>query len=198
MLPNLQSRNEVFKSKVVLEIGSGVGLLAIIGSLSGVRKMIATDLDHALSLTTKNLVRNLNGDVDNFEVMSLDVTNFQDANKFSDVDVIIGADVIYDFDVTDGIVNVVKKVACLQPFKPKTFLFSVEKRFIFSVESLDTVAPAFDYFVTLLEDLKSDLSVKHNIALSVDYLTLSSINQAFCYERSKDLSVIELKTYLTL
>ena len=157
--------------------------------------MIATDLDRVVNLTTKNLERNLSDNVDNYEVTTLDVTSLEDGERFRDVDVVIGADVIYDFDVTDGIVNTLKKLACLKPFKPKTFLFSVEKRFIFCVESLDTVAPAFDYFVTLLEDLKSDLFLSAGIVLSIDLLTLASINQTFCYERSKDLTVVEIKSF---
>lgn len=150
------------------------------------------------SLLTKNLKRNLSDNVDNYEVSTLDVTDFKVSDQFSNVDVIIGADVIYDFEITDGIINTIKMLICQKPFKPKKIWFSVEKRFIFSVDSLDTMAPAFDYFVTLLEDLRSDLFVNDNIVLSIDFLTLSTIKQSFCYERSKELAMIEFVSSLSL
>jgi predicted nicotinamide N-methyase len=42
---HLFQNHDFFKFKTVLEIGSGVGLVAVIASLCGVNKMFATDLD---------------------------------------------------------------------------------------------------------------------------------------------------------
>jgi hypothetical protein len=46
----------------------------------------------------------------------------------------------------------------------------------------------------MLEDAKADLMVKHGIDLLVDTVPLSSVAQSFCYERSKDLTLLKLTT----
>ena len=179
------------QQKFALEIGSGVGLVSIVASLCGVKRIVATDLDILMKTIQNNFARNLSYEVDISSAV-LDLKAFNDDQFNNVVDSVIGADVIYDFDLTDGIIETVKKVICCRPFKPKIFLFSVEKRFIFSLDVIDTVAPAFDYFVTLLEHLKSDLISSEGVILSIDFVPLDLVKQSFCYERTKDLKILKV------
>ncbi len=132
--------------------------------------MKATDLPIAIPLLVKNCENNLSDFVNNLEVSTLDVTSPPD---FADpVDVVIGADIIYDYPITDGIIDTLKKLIRGNSTKSITILFSVEKRYIFTIKTLDTVAPAFDYFETKLEDLKSDLLDNLNIGLDIQRVNL--------------------------
>jgi predicted nicotinamide N-methyase len=193
-----QNQSDCVQSKLVLEVGSGTGLVAIVAGLCGAKTVFATDLPFILPLLKINLDKNVSNSVGIFDISTLDVTsppNFEDV-EMGDVDVVIGTDVVYDYEITDGLVDTIKKLICRKPFKEKKFLFSVEKRYIFSVDSLDTVAPAFDYFETRLEDLKSDLLLNDNVILEIDYIPISQIFQSFCYERSKDLTLLKLVSSL--
>jgi len=142
-----------------------VGLCAIVASLCGAEKVIATDIPLSIPLLVKNCEKNLANFANNLEVSKFDVTSPPDLD--TPIDVIIGTDIIYDYTITDGIIDSLKKLICRNSPKCITILFSVEKRYIFTVETLDTVAPAFDYFETQLEDLKSDLFENQNIALNI-------------------------------
>ena len=142
----------------------------MIASLCGAGKVVATDIPLSIPLLVKNCENNLSAFADNLEVSTYDVTSPPD---FTDpIDIIIGADIIYDYTITDGIIDSVKKLICQNSSKCVTILFSVEKRYIFTVETLDTVAPAFDYFETQLEDLKSDLLENQNISLDIQRVNL--------------------------
>ena len=126
---------------------------------------------------------------------TFDVTSpKKSVDNFESVDLVLGADLVYDFELTDGIVETLKMLLIVQQkeAEKKTILLTLEKRYIFTVKNLDTVAPAFDYFVTQLEDLKSDLLLNWNLILNIDPVPLHQIRQSFCYERTKDLTLLKL------
>ena len=190
-----QHRSELVLSRSVLELGSGVGLVATVAALCGARHVHATDLQLALPLLTKNIEKNLPSHlVDKVKASTFDVTSpKKSVDNFESVDLVLGADLIYDFELTDGIVETLKMLLVqLKESEKKTILFTLEKRYIFTVKNLDTVAPAFDYFVTQLEDLKSDLLLNWNLILNIEPVPLHQICQSFCYERTKDLTLLKL------
>ena len=68
------------------------------------------------------------------------------------------------------------------------FVFSVDKRYIFTIDDLDAVAPAYEYFIAKLTDLSCNQWNIYNEELSVE-----DVKQYFCYERSQDLCIIRIK-----
>jgi predicted nicotinamide N-methyase len=104
--------------------------------------VVASDLAAVLPLLKKNVSANVSERVAAaIDVATVDVTKFDAADIDARVDVVVGADVIYDYDITDGIVDAIVKLAARTPFKPLTLLFSVEKRYIFSTKNMDTEVP---------------------------------------------------------
>lgn len=77
----------------------------------------------------------------------LDLTAI-DQDYINNYDVIIGADVIYDNDLTDGIITFIEKSIRHSKGRKLRILFTVEKRYVFTIKDLDTVAPSFDYFLS--------------------------------------------------
>ena len=63
----------------------------------------------------------------------------------SDYDYILAGDIIYDDAITDAFITFINKT--LDAFKQTAFLVSLEKRFVFTVMDLDTVAPAYQHFI---------------------------------------------------
>ena len=190
-----QHRSELVLSRSVLELGSGVGLVATVAALCGARHVHATDLELALPLLIKNVEKNLSSHlVEKVKVSTFDVTSpKKSVDNYESVDLVVGADLVYDFELTDGIVETLKMLIVQQKeVEKKTILFTLEKRYIFTVKNLDTVAPAFDYFVTQLEDLKSDLLLNWKLILNIEPVPLHQICQSFCYERTKDLTLLKL------
>ena len=106
-----------------MELGSGVGLVAIVAALCGARQVQATDLQIALPLLNKNVEKNLSRHlVENVvKVSTFDVrspSNF--VGNFEGVDVVVGADIVYDFELTDGIVQTLKELIVQCRIKHRT------------------------------------------------------------------------------
>jgi len=76
----------------------------------------------------------------------LDIANFSENNILSDFEVIIGADIVYDDLLTEQITCLLEAFFKRSSHR-KVALFSLEKRYIFTLKDLDTVAPAFDLFI---------------------------------------------------
>ena len=98
----------------------------------------------------------------------------------SDYDYILAGDIIYDDAITDAFITFINKT--LDAFKQTAFLVSLEKRFVFTVMDLDTVAPAYQYFIGRLKTIDVDIT----------YLDIH-FKQYFCYDRSKDMVLMEIR-----
>lgn len=175
-----------FSGKTVLEVGSGTGLASIIASFCG-SKTISTDIGNSdiLDLIQRNV--KLNNDLvkNDVSIRSLDFGD--DVDKFEyfvNVETIIAGDIIYDNDVTEKFV----KFLCHLKAKVKkkvSVIVAMEKRYVFTVADLDTVAPAYDFFLEMLSTVKEDLSYEHIEA---------NFPQYFCYERSTEMLLIKIET----
>jgi hypothetical protein len=95
-------------------------------------------------LSRSNIDRNLSSS--NIDVAALDITSSDDL-VLSNYDVIIGADIVYDDVLTEGIVLMLTKIFSNSQDR-KVVLLSMEKRYIFTLEELDTVAPAYDFLMS--------------------------------------------------
>ena len=62
-------------------------------------------------------------------------------------------------------------------FLLRFILFSVDKRYIFTIDDLYTVAPAYEYFMD-----RPDLDPQQCWNISIEELSTEKIHQTFCWE----------------
>lgn len=177
-----------FKKKSVLEIGAGTGLASIaLSRFCSDNSIFTTDLPELVDLLKENLHSN---NSKNVEVFPLDLKDFTKDNKvFREIDIVIGADVIYDNDVTDGVINFLQWILHDSSRGNLEFIFTIDKRYIFTIDDMETVAPSYEYFMSQLTDL--DQTGAWNI--KIEEIPADQIHQTFCYERSPDLCLILIK-----
>ncbi|CAH2090952.1 unnamed protein product [Euphydryas editha] len=167
--------------KTVLELGAGTGLSSFVAAIYA-KKVVCTDIDIGgiLELIKLNAKYNSKLIKSQFKVMPLDFTDINWDRALLDeikrTDIIIAADVIYDDDVTAAFVSTVQKMLKTNP--PKTLYMVLEKRYVFTIEHMDSVAPCYETFLSLLDKLKTDLTVEQ---LPIDF------PKYFTYDRVKDL-----------
>ncbi|XP_062527107.1 methyltransferase-like protein 22 isoform X2 [Bombyx mori] len=151
------------------------------------RKVIRIDINVGGILDLINLNAKYNKDLikSHFSVMPLDFTDTAWSSKLNnvikEVDFIIAADVIYDDDVTAAFISTIQKILNLKP--PKTVYVVLEKRYVFTIEHLDCVAPCYETFLTLLDKVKSE---NVHSTWTVEQLPLD-FPKYFTYDRVKDL-----------
>ena len=176
-----------FKKKSVLEIGAGTGLASIaLSRFCSDNSIYTTDLPELVDLLKENLHSN---NSKNVEVFPLDLKDFTKDTKFREIDIVIGADVIYDNDVTDGVINFLQWILHDSSRGNLEFIFTIDKRYIFTIDDMETVAPSYEYFMSQLTDL--DQTGAWNI--KIEEIPADQIHQTFCYERSPDLCLILIK-----
>ncbi|XP_045451105.1 methyltransferase-like protein 22 [Melitaea cinxia] len=167
--------------KTVMELGAGTGISSFVAAIYA-KKIICTDIDVGgiLELIKLNAKYNSKLIKSQFKVMPLDFTNIDWDRALLDeikrTDIIIAADVIYDDDVTAAFISTVQKLLKTKP--PKTLYMVLEKRYVFTIEHMDSVAPCYETFLTLLDKLKTDLTLEQ---LPLDF------PKYFTYDRVKDL-----------
>lgn len=214
---------ELFQDKTVLEIGAGTGNILtvsrknkclfskfdltdffhflgissiVISKHCNPKEIIVTDLDILMDTLKKNLQRN-KVNFENTKLEVLDVNAYESSTifpKLPNFNVILGADVIYSKDITDGIFNVISKYSLDNSANKdsdfdKKLYFAIDKRYIFTLDALETVAPAYEYFMSKIDELRAWKK------LTVSIYEESEIEQAFCYERSKDLVVVSVQIH---
>jgi len=184
----IMDNRDIFTSdQVVLELGSGVGLTGIVAAIY-CKEVIFTDIDNKdiLSTIEKNIHLNRDLIVGHTTVTPL---NFSEPelldtlrNKLRDVKIIIAADVIYDNDITEQFVNILKKIMAISP--RKTAYIGMEKRYVFSSVDLDVCAPCYEFF--------SELLAQNNDWCQVELLNCVDIPQYFQYKKVKELVIFKL------
>ncbi|CAH2256644.1 jg19618 [Pararge aegeria aegeria] len=143
---------------------------------------IDIDLGGILELIKLNAKYNSKLIKSQFKVMPLDFTstdwNVSLLDEIKRTDVIIAADVIYDDDVTAAFISTIQKILNTNP--PKTIYIVLEKRYVFTIEHMDSVAPCYETFLALLDKVKihSNWIVEQ---LPTDF------PKYFTYDRVKDL-----------
>lgn len=89
--------------------------------------------------------------------------------------------VIYDDDVTAAFVSTIQKILNTKP--PKTLYVVLEKRYVFTIEHMDSVAPCYETFLALLDKVKTD---NIHSTWTVEQLPLD-FPKYFTYDRVKEL-----------
>ncbi|CAB3220572.1 unnamed protein product [Arctia plantaginis] len=173
-------------NKCVLELGAGTGLTSFVAALYA-KKVVCTDIDLGgiLELIKLNAKYNRSLIKSNFKVMPLDFTDTnwkpQVLDEIKHSDIIIAADVIYDDDVTAAFISTIQKILNIQP--PKTLYIVLEKRYVFTIEHLDSVAPCYETFLALLDKVKTE---NQHSTWTIQELPLD-FPKYFTYDRVKDL-----------
>ena len=182
---DFKKKSAVGHWKNVLEIGAGTGLASIaLSRFCSDNSIFTTDLPELVDLLKENLHSN---NSKNVKVFPLDLKGFTKDNKvFREIDIVIGADVIYDNDVTDGVINFLQRLLDDATKDTLEFIFTIDKRYIFTIDDMETVAPSYEYFMSQLTDL--DPAEAWNI--KCEEIPADQIHQTFCYERSPDLCLI--------
>jgi len=179
--------HQEFSDKTVLEVGSGTGLASIAASICGARA-IATDINNCdiLELIKSNCSQNKSLMKKGVEVHALDFEdNLEKMDFLDDVDVIVAGDIIYDNMITDKFIEFLEKYQ-RKKARATIVYIALEKRYVFTIAELDTVAPAYDYF----EEKLKGLCDKEN-GLSYSYES-TEFPQYFCYEKSKEMIIIKI------
>jgi len=206
----LLSKEEIVDSHQglnVLELGAGTGLLSLVAAIHpSVLKVTSTDLAHIVTLTERNIKRNLRNNEANIEVLPLDLTadNSDILNRLGPtVDLIVGADVIYDDTLTQALVCFFRNFAEARKKggvgKCFEVLLSFEKRWNFTLDSLSVTAPAFDNLMTSLAELRdaSDTVFEFECTFIDDKDSKEPVPQYFCYERSADLQILHINFHFS-
>ncbi|KFH65885.1 hypothetical protein MVEG_07988 [Podila verticillata NRRL 6337] len=201
---------------VALELGAGTGISSIAsGILTNVRKMFCTDFDtNVLSNCQSNVninsirpgntivTRRLNWflpcpmevegeDEDDYSWTLEEMQEWTDEGAF-----IFAADVVYDDSLTDALVECLERLLTvpLPAGHPRhehgrVAYMTMEKRYNFSLNELDVVAQAHDYFVQRMG---------RSTQLHLTRLDTGSIGRHCDYERTKDLELFQIACRLSL
>lgn len=173
-------------NRSVLELGAGTGLTSFVAALYA-KKVICTDINMGgiLDLIKLNAKYNKKLVKSQFKVMPLDFTDTAWSpallTEVKQASIIIAADVIYDDDLTAAFVSTIQKILNTEP--PKTLYMVLEKRYVFTIEHLDSVAPCYETFLTLLDKVKTENA---HSTWDIQQLPLD-FPKYFTYDRVKDL-----------
>ncbi|XP_028413543.1 methyltransferase-like protein 22 isoform X2 [Dendronephthya gigantea] len=191
-----------FDGCIALELGGGVGLCSIVMARVA-KRVFCTDIRDSLDVCESNKLRNHDifkyATTDN-EVMVIRELDFfhssrilddmdhdhkwtkEDKNDLKRLSVIMASDVIYDDALTDAFLDTVDKLLVLNPHS--AMYISLEKRINFTLEALEIVSPAYDYFMNKLEVLTK----KNPPSIKIEKLE-TNFPQYFKYERVKELEL---------
>ncbi|KAJ2943670.1 hypothetical protein O0L34_g16782 [Tuta absoluta] len=175
------------KDKTVLELGAGTGVTSFVAAYYA-KKVVCTDINMGgiLELIKLNAKYNAKLIKSQFQVLPLDFTKTWSKElekEIQQTDIIIAADVIYDDDVTAAFVATIQKMLNTNP--PKTIYIVLEKRYVFTIEHLDNVAPCYETFLTLLDKVKNE---NMNATWTVEQMTID-FPKYFTYDRVKELVI---------
>ncbi|BES90884.1 Putative methyltransferase [Nesidiocoris tenuis] len=148
----LTHRDE-FENKNVLELAAGVGFTSIVAGTIA-KRVTCTDISTGgiLELIQRNLDRNRNLVKASSFVLEFDFyadewsTSLEQNVKQAEI--ILAADVIYDNELSEVFVRCLTKIFKIAP--KKTLYLALEKRYVFALEDLDTVAPCYEHFFKYL------------------------------------------------
>lgn len=187
---------DIFSGTHILELASGVGLTSIVAAMFA-KKVTITDINRGdiLHLIERNIDRNaelVKADVKVKEIDFLDPSTIdQIRDSIVDVSILLAADVIYDNLLTDGFIRTVLQLMSESP--NKTLYLAMEKRYVFTMEDMDSVAPCYEYLLTQLDWLRcQNLS---RIEWTVELLD-APCEQYFTYERNRHLILWKIQAKL--
>ncbi|XP_065561049.1 methyltransferase-like protein 22 isoform X2 [Artemia franciscana] len=180
------------KDEIVLELGAGVGLTSIAAAMV-TKKVYATDVDRGeiLKMIKSNVEENkehINGEV---IVNELDffTKEWKESLKqiLPEVTTIIAADLVYHNTLTDAFVDTLKDL--MTSGKDKQAFIALERRCVFTLEDMETVAPCYDYFRKSLDALVDSTIEGWNMELIE---IKENFPQYFCYEKVRELVILKI------
>ncbi|CAH0390705.1 unnamed protein product [Bemisia tabaci] len=175
---------KTFLDKNVLEVGAGMGLTSIVASIFA-KRVVATDVDIGgiLALLKKNFDANKALAKSCIQIFPLNFYernwNFELEKAIKECNIILAADVIYDNDVTEEFVKSIEKMLST----PKILYICLERRYVFTLDDLDTVAPCYEHFWKYFDQTRTKPS---NKSWMVEQVPLD-FPQYFQYDRNKHL-----------
>lgn len=184
------SNPNLFKNKVILELGAGVGLTSIVASFPAA-EVICTDINikGILKLIHRNFIRNKAYIKSKIYVKELNFLNLKWSTfykkRINEATVILAADVIYDEAVTKGFVQTLAEL--LNSDVQKVVYIALEKRYVFTTAKMETIAPMYEEFLNLIE-------AKH-LNWHIEYIKID-FPQYFKYNRVKQMVLIKIENKL--
>ncbi|XP_029724270.2 methyltransferase-like protein 22 [Aedes albopictus] len=185
-----------FKNKKILELGSGVGLTSIVSSFYA-REVLCTDIDVGglLQLIQANILRNSSLKNPNCNVVVTELNfkvpyvNYPDALKaqLQDVEYVIAADVIYDDNITEAFVMTLENLLLELP-KLKGIYIALEKRYVFTLEDMDSVAPSYEHFLRVFYRRNNRFGITRWKLMQIPL----NFPRYFEYEKIKDLVLLKI------
>ncbi|KAH8406897.1 hypothetical protein KR222_010513 [Zaprionus bogoriensis] len=143
-------------TQTIMELGAGVGLTSIAAAIHNAGQVYCTDvnLGNILALIQRNVQRNaplLRGHVAVIEYdFMASVSQLSPAllAAIDASDVIMAADVIYSDALTDALVAVMEHIfeRARISGRSKCIYMALEKRYVFTLEDCDAVAPMYEHF----------------------------------------------------
>nr|CAG4650432.1 EOG090X0C5G [Sida crystallina] len=173
----------------IVELGAGTGLTSVVAAMVA-GKVTSTDIDlgSILALIETNCQLNKQYIFGDVSVLELDFNKHyyteELQSQIENADLVIAADVVYHDDLTDAFLKSLKKL--MATGKEKTALIALEKRYVFTISELDSVAPCFDYFHEKLLQVMAGYRIE-----AVD---TGRIAQYFCYEKVKELVLFRISS----
>ncbi|KAH8364012.1 hypothetical protein KR084_001578 [Drosophila pseudotakahashii] len=187
----LFSKKDEFSGKTLMELGAGVGLTSIAAAIHNPGRIYCTDVNLGciLKLIRGNVQRNsqlLSGKISvlEFDFLARKEEQSQDlVEAIDNSDIILAADVIYSDTLTDAFITVVDNLLerGRQTGRPKTIYMALEKRYVFTLEDCDSVAPMYEYLIR--QTINKPWNMEH---MPLDF------PQYFEYDRCKQLILIKI------
>ncbi|XP_014609992.1 PREDICTED: methyltransferase-like protein 22 [Polistes canadensis] len=181
------SNPDLFKGKIIMELGSGVGLTSIVASFLA-KEIICTDINlgEILNVVKRNFIRNISYVKCKFHIEELNFLNLKWSQSLEEkidvTDIIIAADVIYDDVITDGFVTTLDKI--LKKKDSKIAYIALEKRYVFTVANMDTVAPMYEEFLRCIR--------RRNLNWNIEYVKID-FPRFFKYDRVKHMILMKIE-----
>ncbi|KAK2584931.1 hypothetical protein KPH14_002526 [Odynerus spinipes] len=185
------SNPNLFRQKVIMELGSGVGLTSIVASFVA-KEVICTDINlgEILKLVQRNFMRNISYVKCKFHVEELNFLNLEWSKSLEEkvnmTDIFIAADVIYDDVITDGFVTTLGK---LLSKGPKTAYIALEKRYVFTIADMETVAPMYEEFLRCIK--------RRNFNWNIEYIKID-FPRFFKYERVQHMILMKIENRINI
>jgi len=195
------ANEQLFKDAVILELGSGSGLVGIIAGrfcrlcyLTDYHETILLNCQRNIDLNSHMFTSSLSNPA---RVRLLNLLsplepfpsglqgpppyhwNTEDLTMLKSINFILASDIIYQEPLTDALFGLLEKIWTISP--SMKFYLAIEKRIQFSVDFMEDVSPAYDYFVDKLITL-SKTSRKLDL----------SFPQYLYYERVEELELWEM------
>ncbi|XP_044747227.1 methyltransferase-like protein 22 [Coccinella septempunctata] len=145
------------KDSYILELSGGVGFTAIVASMY--YPVICTDVEKGdlFQLLNSNIKRNQHLVKNQIHILNFDfftqiIPNFVVEN-FDKISVILAAEVIYDDELTDAFIKTVEHILNVSSSEKVVYL-TFERRYVFTIEDCDSVAPCFEHFLRQIHSSK--------------------------------------------